>query len=76
MSDQFKVAIAGGGLAGLALAVHLETLGIDWILLEAYEEIAPELGASIGLPPMACRSLTNLASMTKWQPKQALAPLW
>ncbi|CAH0052490.1 unnamed protein product [Clonostachys solani] len=60
MSAQFQVAIVGGGLAGLALAVHLETLGIDWFLLEAYEEIAPELGASIGLPPNGMQVLDQL----------------
>lgn len=47
----FKVAIVGGSVAGLALALHLEKLGIDFVVLEAYSEIAPQVGASIGLAP-------------------------
>lgn len=49
--ENFKVAIVGGSVAGLALALHLEKLGIDYIVLEAYGEIAPQVGASIGLAP-------------------------
>ncbi|KAH7323232.1 hypothetical protein B0I35DRAFT_427336 [Stachybotrys elegans] len=58
--EQFKVAIVGGGLSGLAVAVHLETLGIDWFILESYKEIAPELGASIGLAPNGMQILDQL----------------
>jgi 2-polyprenyl-6-methoxyphenol hydroxylase-like FAD-dependent oxidoreductase len=59
-SEKFTVAIVGGGLAGLAVAVHLETLGIEWFMLESYEEMAPELGASIGLAPNGMQVLDQL----------------
>lgn len=62
MSD-FKVAIVGGGLAGLATALHLEKLGIDWILIEAHPIIAPELGASIGLAPNGMVILDQLGCL-------------
>lgn len=57
---EFQVAIVGGGLAGLAMAVHLEQIGISWFLLESYGEIAPELGASIGLAPNGMQILDQL----------------
>lgn len=58
----FKVAIAGGGVTGLTvtLALHLDKLGIDFILLEGHGEIAPEVGASIGLFPNALHLLKLL----------------
>lgn len=44
--SQFKVIIAGGGIAGLTLASALEKAGVDYVLLEK-RDIAPDLGASI-----------------------------
>lgn len=44
--SQFKVVIAGGGIAGLTLASALEKAGVDYVLLEK-RDIAPDLGASI-----------------------------
>ncbi|KAJ5004109.1 FAD-dependent monooxygenase andE [Colletotrichum sp. SAR 10_66] len=38
----FKVIIVGGSVAGLTLANILERLGVDFALLEAYPEIAPQ----------------------------------
>jgi 2-polyprenyl-6-methoxyphenol hydroxylase-like FAD-dependent oxidoreductase len=46
---KFRVIIAGGGIAGLTLANALERAGIDFILLEGRNEIAPQVGASIGM---------------------------
>ena len=46
--SDFRVLIVGGGIAGLTLAKCLESLGIDFLLLEKRGEIAPEVGASIG----------------------------
>lgn len=63
MSESFKVAIVGGGLAGLATALHLETLGIDWLLIEAHDVIAPQLGASIGLAPNGMVILDQLGCL-------------
>ncbi|KAI1124393.1 FAD/NAD(P)-binding domain-containing protein [Nemania abortiva] len=47
----FKVLIAGGGIAGLSLANMLERIGIDFVVLEARQDIHPPQGAGIGLMP-------------------------
>lgn len=46
---QFKVVIVGGSVSGLTLANMLEKLNIDYVVLESYKDIAPQVGASIGL---------------------------
>jgi 2-polyprenyl-6-methoxyphenol hydroxylase-like FAD-dependent oxidoreductase len=43
--SSFKVIFAGGGIAGLTLANSLSRANIDNILLEARDEIAPQVGA-------------------------------
>jgi 2-polyprenyl-6-methoxyphenol hydroxylase-like FAD-dependent oxidoreductase len=58
--SEFKVVIAGGGVAGLTLAIMLERFGIDYVLLEAHAEIAPAIGASIGLLANGLRILDQL----------------
>lgn len=55
----FKVIIAGGSLVGLSLALALEKAGIDWELFEK-GDIAPQIGASIGLHPQSLRILDQL----------------
>lgn len=57
---RFKVVIAGGSIAGLTLANMLQANDIDFILLEAYPAIAPQVGASIGLLPHGNRILDQL----------------
>ncbi|UDD62521.1 hypothetical protein AFCA_009834 [Aspergillus flavus] len=59
-SKSFKVIIAGGSIAGLSLALMLEKNGIDFLVLEAYPSIAPQVGASIGLLPNGLRILDQL----------------
>lgn len=59
-NPKFKVIIAGGSIAGLVLANMLEQLGIDFVVLEAYPEIAPQVGASIGFFPNGCRVLDQI----------------
>jgi 2-polyprenyl-6-methoxyphenol hydroxylase-like FAD-dependent oxidoreductase len=56
----FKVIFAGGGIAGLTLANSLSQANIDNILLEARDEIAPQVGASIGIFPQGGRILDQL----------------
>lgn len=56
----FRVIIVGGSVTGLTLANILERLGIDFIVLEAYPEIAPQVGASIGLWPNGLRILDQI----------------
>ncbi|KAI8724340.1 FAD-binding-3 domain-containing protein [Fusarium sp. LHS14.1] len=57
---QQTVLIVGGSVAGLTLANMLENSGIHYTVLEAYDEIAPQVGASIGLLPNGLRILDQL----------------
>lgn len=56
----FKVIIVGGSVAGLSVANMLEQFNIDYVLLEAYPDIAPQVGASIGILPSGFRILDQL----------------
>jgi 2-polyprenyl-6-methoxyphenol hydroxylase-like FAD-dependent oxidoreductase len=56
----FKIIIVGGSVTGLTLANMFERFDIDYILLEAYPEIAPQLGASIGMMANGNRILDQL----------------
>ncbi|GJC91450.1 FAD binding domain-containing protein [Colletotrichum higginsianum] len=55
-----RAIIVGGSVAGLSFANMVEQLGIDYILLEAHDTIAPQLGASIGLLPNGLRILDQI----------------
>ena len=72
----FRVIIVGGGISGLTLANCLQHIGVDYILLEARQEIAPQVGASIGLAPYGLRILDQLGVYSSIQqtetPIQAL----
>jgi 2-polyprenyl-6-methoxyphenol hydroxylase-like FAD-dependent oxidoreductase len=57
---QFRVIIVGGGIAGLTLANSLQHVGVEFLVLEARSEIAPQIGASIGLAPNGSRILDQL----------------
>ncbi|KAF7562282.1 hypothetical protein G7046_g1870 [Stylonectria norvegica] len=57
---EFKLIIAGGGIAGLTLAILFEKFNIDYVLLEAHDEIAPPIGASIGMMPNGLLILDQL----------------
>lgn len=54
-----KVAIAGGGIGGLALALYLHRAGVDCTVYEAVPEIKA-LGVGINLQPHAFRRLSEL----------------
>ncbi|KAF7503254.1 hypothetical protein GJ744_004045 [Endocarpon pusillum] len=58
--DGLKVIIVGGSVAGLTLAHCLYRAGIDYVVLEAREDIAPQLGASIGIFSNGARILDQL----------------
>ncbi|KAK6955988.1 hypothetical protein Daesc_003635 [Daldinia eschscholtzii] len=58
--NEFKVIIAGGGIAGLTLANMLEKFGLNYTILESHSEIAPAVGASIGLFPNGLRILDQI----------------
>jgi 2-polyprenyl-6-methoxyphenol hydroxylase-like FAD-dependent oxidoreductase len=55
-----KVIIVGGSIAGLSLANMLEQFGIEFVVLEAYKEIAPQVGASIAIYPHFARILDQI----------------
>jgi 2-polyprenyl-6-methoxyphenol hydroxylase-like FAD-dependent oxidoreductase len=64
-SETFKIIIAGGSVAGLTLANMLEQNNIEYIVLEKYGSIAPQLGASIAVMPNGARILDQLGA---WDP--------
>lgn len=59
-SNNFKVVIAGGGIAGLVLANMLEQFDLNYVLLEAHSDITPPVGASIGMFPNGLRILDQI----------------
>ncbi|SCV58308.1 related to hydroxylase [Fusarium fujikuroi] len=59
-TSERTVIIAGGGISGLSLANMLEKVGIRYVLLESHDEIAPQVGASIGLQSSGLRILDQL----------------
>ncbi|KAF7929356.1 uncharacterized protein EAE98_005274 [Botrytis deweyae] len=61
----FRVVIIGGSVAGLVLGNMLQLNEIDFIILEAYPAIAPQVGASIGLLPNGNRILDQLGLFDK-----------
>ncbi|KEQ90265.1 hypothetical protein AUEXF2481DRAFT_576182 [Aureobasidium subglaciale EXF-2481] len=60
MAAPMKIIIAGGGIAGLTLANALEQANIDYILLERRRELAPQVGASIGIMSNGARIMDQL----------------
>lgn len=59
-SNDFRVIISGGGIAGLTLANALQLGGINFVLLERRNTIAPQVGASIGILPNGARILDQI----------------
>ncbi|KAF4438475.1 FAD binding domain [Fusarium albosuccineum] len=57
-----KLIIVGASITGLSLANMIEELSLDieFVVLEAYPRIAPQVGASIGLLPNGLRILDQL----------------
>lgn len=56
----FRVVIVGGSIAGLTLAHCLMRYGIDFVILEARDKIAPQEGASISFWPSSVLALDQL----------------
>ena len=54
-----RVIIAGGGIAGFAMALTLHQIGVPCLVVEQVEEIRP-LGVGINLQPNAIRELHDL----------------
>jgi FAD dependent monooxygenase len=58
--SSFRVIIVGGSVAGLTLSHCLNRAGIDNIVLERKGDLAPCIGASIGILPNGGRVLEQL----------------
>lgn len=56
----FRVIIVGGSVAGLTLAQCLTRHNIEYVVLEARDDIAPQEGASISIMPNASLALDQL----------------
>ncbi|TVY17126.1 FAD-dependent monooxygenase andE [Lachnellula arida] len=65
VKSDFKVIIGGGSIAGLTLANMLQLHDIDFLVLESYSDIAPQVGASIGMLPHGNRILDQLGLYEK-----------
>ncbi|KAF2020082.1 FAD-binding domain-containing protein [Aaosphaeria arxii CBS 175.79] len=64
-NSKFKVVIGGGSITGLTLANMLQLYDIDFVVLESYSDIAPQVGASIGMLPHGNRILDQLGLYQK-----------
>lgn len=64
----FRAIIVGGSVAGLTLAHAFEKAGIDYVLLEARDNIAPNLGASVILFPNGATILDQLGIYENMEP--------
>ena len=60
MEKNFKVIIVGGSIAGLALAHCLDRASINYVMLERRDDVAPQVGASVGIMPNGARILDQL----------------
>lgn len=72
----YQVAIVGGGIAGITLALIFERLGIKYVLFEASESLAPDKGASIGLLPNGLRILDQLGLIEEIEKHTAALRRW
>ncbi|KAK4652081.1 hypothetical protein QC762_000120 [Podospora pseudocomata] len=59
---EFRILICGGGVAGLTLANALEQASIPYLLLERRPDLAPQVGASIGIFSSGARILDQLGA--------------
>ena len=74
--NHYQVAIVGGGIAGLTLALAFERLNIKYALFEARESLAPNEGASVGLLPNGLRILEQLDLLEEVEKHTAPLKTW
>ncbi|KAB5575396.1 hypothetical protein GE09DRAFT_1091857 [Coniochaeta sp. 2T2.1] len=74
--ESVPVAIVGGGIAGLTLALAFEKLGIRYVLFESHTSLAPDQGASIGLLPNGLRILDQLGLVDEIETQTAALQRW
>ena len=65
-----RVAIAGGGLGGLAAAAFLHQAGVPAVVYEQARELR-EVGAGIMVPPNAARMLRRLGVLDEFRERAA-----
>lgn len=75
-SRHVHVAILGGGIAGLTLALILERIEITFVLWEFHGSIAPETGAGIGLLPNGLRILDQLGLLQEVESQTVPLKTW
>ncbi|KAK7751415.1 hypothetical protein SLS62_006671 [Diatrype stigma] len=76
-----RIIIGGGSITGLSLALMLQKVGIDFVVLEAHDEIAPEVGAGIVCNANGFRVLDQLGlyddiMATATAPVQEMSNWW
>lgn len=74
--QHYQIAIVGGGIAGITLALSCERLGIKYALFEAHKDLAPNEGASIGLLPNGLRILEQLGVLEEIEQRTAPLKIW
>lgn len=58
--ESLRVTTVGGSITGLTLAHSLYHSDIDFVVLESYSKVAPQVGASIAILPNGARILDQL----------------
>ncbi|OOQ88357.1 3-hydroxybenzoate 6-hydroxylase 1 [Penicillium brasilianum] len=74
--ERYPIAIVGGGIAGLTLALALEKLGVRYVLFESQSSLAPDRGASVGLQPNGLRILDQLGLIDKIEQHTGTLQRW
>ncbi|RYP47219.1 hypothetical protein DL768_006695 [Monosporascus sp. mg162] len=69
-----RVIIGGGSITGLSLALMLEKIGVDFVVLEAHDSVAPQIGAGIVCNANGFRILDQLGLYDDIM-KASMAPL-
>lgn len=59
----FRVIVVGGGVAGLTASHCLQRAGIDHVVLEKDNAVAPPEGASIAIYPQGARILDQIGCL-------------
>jgi 2-polyprenyl-6-methoxyphenol hydroxylase-like FAD-dependent oxidoreductase len=68
-SKTLPVIIVGGGPVGLMAAHIFNKLGLDFILLEQYHSVTPNIGACIGMWAPSLRILDQLGLWDAFDPQ-------
>jgi 2-polyprenyl-6-methoxyphenol hydroxylase-like FAD-dependent oxidoreductase len=66
-STPFRVIVVGGGVAGLTASHCLQKAGIDHVVLERRDVVAPSEGASIAIYPHGSRILHQIGCLESVQ---------